>query len=134
VHNEGIHQFAHNTKASFYEWMALDPQTLKDFNTWMEATMGGRAYWTDWYPIESRILEGANPKTKLLVDIGGGKGHDLQRFLNRVPDAKGLVLQDLPQAIQASTEEVLDPSAERMEYDFFTEQPVKGIPIHYSMK
>ena len=37
----------------------------------------------------------------LLVDVGGGKGHDLIKFSTKYPSARGrLVLQDLPSVIQ----------------------------------
>jgi len=127
-HLDGIVQYAHGTKLPVFDYIASSPHLLNNFNTFMGSTMGGRKYWTDWYPISGRVLEGAKPDTKLLVDIAGGKGHDLQQFLDRFPDAKrkGLVLQDLAQALQAATEDVLDPAVERMEYNFFEEQPVKG--------
>jgi hypothetical protein len=60
----------------------------------------------------------------LLVDIGGGRGHDLEAFGKKFPNAKGkLVLQDLPPIDDISE---LDQSIMRMKYDFFTEQPIKG--------
>jgi hypothetical protein len=89
--------------------------------------MGARAYWTEWYPVAENLLEGADPSSKLLIDIAGGKGHDLQAFHDKFPEQAGLVLQELPQALEMVTEEILDPSIERMSYDFFTEQPIKGM-------
>jgi hypothetical protein len=124
---EGIVQFAHQTKLSAFPWIASSPHLLSNFNTFMGSTMGGRKYWTDWFPIQERILDGARPDGKLLVDVAGGKGHDVQQFLEKFPETKGrLVLQDLAQALGAATAEVLDESVERMECDFFKEQPLKG--------
>lgn len=61
----------------------------------------------------------------LLVDVGGGKGHDLIKFLNRYPSAWGrLILQDLPNLIQNL--EGLSPGIQAMGHDFFTPQTVKG--------
>ena len=62
----------------------------------------------------------------LLVDIGGGHGYDIQNFGRRFPGAPGrLILQDLGAVIDDI--KVLDEGVVRMKYDFFTEQPVKGI-------
>jgi hypothetical protein len=131
VHTDGIVQFAHHTKLPVFDYIASSPHLLHNFNIFMGATMGGRVYWTEWYPIADRILKGAKDDTKLLVDIAGGKGHDLQLFLDRFPEAKGLVLQDLPQALEAATEKFLNPSVERVEYNFFTEQPIKGARAYF---
>jgi hypothetical protein len=61
----------------------------------------------------------------MLVDIGGNVGHDLEEFGRKHPEAPGrLVLQDLPVIIGQIKK--LDDRVERMEYDFYTEQPVKG--------
>ena len=61
----------------------------------------------------------------LLVDVGGGNGHDLIRFLNKYPSAWGrLILQDLPNLIQNL--EGLSPGIQAMGHDFFTPQVIKG--------
>ncbi len=126
VDTDGIGQLAFQTKMSMFEYVASSPQLQKDFNLFMGATMGARKYWTEWYPVADRVLAGAKPDRELIVDVAGGKGHDLQLFLNKFPNAKGLVLQELPSALQAATTDILDPSVKRMEYNFFTEQPIKG--------
>ena len=73
----------------------------------------------------------------LIVDQGGGKGHDLEEFVERmgmgeregegegeVLDGK-LVLQDLPAVVeQARTG--LNPRVTAMAHDFFEDQPVRG--------
>lgn len=125
-HTDAIVQFAHHTKLPIFEYIASSPHLLDNFNIFMGATMGARVYWTDWYPIQERLLDGAQEDKKLLVDVAGGKGHDLQLFLDKFPKTKGLVLQEIPQALEAATEDILDPIVERMEYDFFSEQPIKG--------
>ena len=44
--------------------------------------------------------KGGNGQSRLLVDIGGGRGHDLEAFKHTNPNAEGkLVLQDLPPVI-----------------------------------
>lgn len=62
----------------------------------------------------------------LLVDVGGSTGHDLIAFRQNFPEARGhLVLQDLPGVIE-SAPSLDNHDIEKMSYDFFTPQPVKG--------
>lgn len=93
----------------------------------MTGIRGSRNHWSDWFPVEREILStipGAENDT-LLVDVGGGKGHDLERLLSQYPQTKGrLVLQDLPDTINRIQQ--LSPDIRRMPHDFFTPQPVKG--------
>ncbi|KJZ79191.1 hypothetical protein HIM_01342 [Hirsutella minnesotensis 3608] len=126
---DGLIQFAFQTKMTVFELFSSMPQVLKDFNLFMGNTMGARNYWVDWYPVEDRLLRGANNDTPLLVDVGAGKGHDLIAFHEKYPDKGLLVLQDL----SAVTDNLgdLTPSIEVMTYDFFTEQPVKGARAYF---
>lgn len=93
----------------------------------MKAMRSTRRHWTDWYPVESELLYGASSAAQdiLLVDVGGGKGHDLQRFSQRFHAAKGrLVLQDLAQTVDEVEE--FAPSIELVSHDFFCAQPMHG--------
>ncbi|KAJ2991110.1 hypothetical protein NUW58_g2639 [Xylaria curta] len=120
---DGLMQYAHHTKMTVFELLASMPSTFKDFNIFMGNTMGARHYWVDWYPVEASVLDGATDQSALLVDVGGGKGHDLLAFNTKYPGRGRLVLQDLPPVINATGS--VDP-IETMGYDFFAEQPVKG--------
>lgn len=93
----------------------------------MGNTMGARKYWVDWYPVQERILDGAEKDEALIVDVGGGKGHDLIQFKERFPRNR-LVLQDLRGVVDGV--EGLGEGIEMVGYDFFTEQPIKGIYVH----
>lgn len=57
--------------------------------------MGARRYWVDWFPVQRRVLDGIDPEKVLLVDVGGGKGHDVLAFQARFPGRGRLVVQDL---------------------------------------
>lgn len=72
----------------------------------MGNTMGSRQYWCDWYDVKGRILEGFRDEQNrtLLVDVAGGKGHDLQAFAEKFEQhgdaaAKDLVLQEIQRVI-----------------------------------
>jgi hypothetical protein len=81
----------------------------------------------DFFPVQDRLVKGARSDAEavLIVDVGGSIGHDLAEFATKHSSAPGrLVLQDLPAVLGQIAS--LDGRIERMGYDFFTEQPVKG--------
>ena len=107
---------------------------IGDFNTFMGNTMGARKYWLDWWPVEERVFEGMKVGNEevntLLVDVGGGKGHDVmafkQRFGGRGKGLGRLILQDQPHVLEEIGKGELGEGIEKCGYDFFTEQPVKS--------
>lgn len=126
-------QYAHQTRLPVFEYLQSIPSLFSDFNLFMGNTMGAREYWHEWYDVEGRLLAGfdASRGSALLVDVGGGKGHDLQSFYDAFgnpswKDQRQLVLQDLGHLLESVPDESLPPAVEKMAHDFFTEQPVKG--------
>ena len=93
----------------------------------MTGNRGSRPSWIEWFPVEQNVLRGAKEDSDavLVVDVAGGRGHDLEAFRRRFPDAKGrMVLQDLPSVI--SDINGLDSRIESMAHDMFLPQPIKG--------
>ncbi|KAI0152043.1 putative O-methyltransferase [Hypoxylon sp. NC0597] len=130
--HDGFMQYAFQTKFTIFQLFGTMPQMLKDFNLFMGNTMGAREYWVDWFPVEEEIIKGATvpEKSPLLVDVGGGKGHDLLAFCRRYPRQEGrLILQDLAPVIDGI--DGIDPAIELMKYDFFTEQPIEGARSYF---
>ncbi|KAB8272046.1 S-adenosyl-L-methionine-dependent methyltransferase [Aspergillus minisclerotigenes] len=125
-----------NTDLPFLEWLHSDPEHFplaSQFNSIMSTYHQGRPSWIEegFYPVHDNLIQGARDgeDNVFLVDVGGGRGHDLVEFLSRWPGAPGrLVLQDLPAVLDGIV--ALDPSIERMAHDFFTEQPVKGARVY----
>ncbi|KAH8697431.1 putative O-methyltransferase [Talaromyces proteolyticus] len=128
--HSGLVQHAFQTLLATFERIISLPALLKDFNAFMGNTMGARAYWVDWYPVQERILDSASTDTALIVDVGAGKGHDLLDFRERFPGTGRLVLQDL-RAVVDGLGEGLGEGIELMSYDFFTEQLVKGARVYF---
>ncbi|KAF5020288.1 hypothetical protein F66182_7664 [Fusarium sp. NRRL 66182] len=128
---DGFIQYAHNTKDEVYKFLTTQPRILQDFNTFMGNTMGNRRYWFDWFPIKERIIDGSDASSVLLVDVGGGKGHDLQSFNTIFPNSGTLVLQDIPQVVDNIGIHDLHPSIQKMQYNFFKEQPIKGARAYF---
>ncbi|RYP84309.1 hypothetical protein DL769_001224 [Monosporascus sp. CRB-8-3] len=130
------YQIAHNTKLHWFEHMQSNPPHGQYFNDHMAGYHLGRPAWMDegFYPAKERLLDGFDTENKdavLLVDIAGGIGHYTEQFRSKFPDAPGrLILQDMPVVLRSIQE--LHPRIERMEYDFFTEQPVKGARAYYT--
>ena len=131
--HDGFLQYAHQTKSGVFEFLMEHPSLFADFNLFMGNTMGSREYWSDWYKVEERLLNDFDPRmgSALLVDIGGGKGHDLQAFRDKfeseVVKRQGkLVLQELKAVIDGIQVGDLGTDIQVMEHDFFKPQPIKG--------
>lgn len=90
-------------------------------------TMQGMA--SEWknaigaYPVQEKLIDGFEGGV-LMIDVGGGIGHDLEVFADKhpVPGAE-YILQDVPEVVDAA--DVKQP-IRKMSHDFFKEQPVKG--------
>lgn len=86
--------------------------------------------WLSVYPVAQQVEDWAphagagDSSSVLLIDIGGGVGHECRRFKDMYPNVPGrVVLQDLPQSI---AEALRTPGVENMVHDFFQPQPIKG--------
>lgn len=124
-------QLGLRTSDHMFKYFESHPETAKYFNDHMMGYGASRAKWVDrgCVPVDEVLGNGAgrNETDVMLVDIGGGSGHDLELFRQRYPDIPGrLILQDLPMVIQ-DYKDGLNKGIEAMEYDFFTPQPVKGM-------
>jgi hypothetical protein len=75
------------------------------------------------------VLDGADPEGVLLVDVGGGLCHDVEKFALKYPSSRGrLVVQDPPSVIDEAKAQG-KAGIEFIAYDFFQPQPVKGQPF-----
>ncbi|KAJ5189027.1 O-methyltransferase family 2 [Penicillium cf. griseofulvum] len=127
----GPFQFAEKIDESIWTWFQRNPEKLDLCNTFMEGDRGARPSWLEWFPVEDRLLSGAHPDAEtLMVDVAGGRGHDLVAFLERYPDVKGhLVLQDLPHVLEEST--IDTERIEKQPFDLFKPQPIHGARIYF---
>jgi len=128
--NAGPFQFATGYKGTYFKWLEETPEQQAAFSRMMALTRLERGeQWFEFFPTEERFGS-ADPSAPLLVDVGGGLGHDLAAFHAKFPNLPGkLILQDLPVVINDIKE--LDTSIERTTHDFFKEQPVKGAKAYY---
>ncbi|KAL8771748.1 MAG: hypothetical protein Q9209_002939 [Squamulea sp. 1 TL-2023] len=110
-----------------------EPERGNVFNSCMTRWKQGTKFWTDTYPAKSQLCEKIKKSTDsvLLVDIGGGRGHVLEEFVKDPAHRTGrLIVQDLPAAL-GDEESLSKQGIERMVYNFFTPQPVKGAKAYY---
>ena len=86
-----------------------------------------RANWLDFYPLNQLAYGFSKAEDAvLLVDVGGGRGHEIQEINTRYPALPGrMILQDLQGTIGQVRPE---PGMEVMAHDFFTPQPIRGEP------
>lgn len=123
-------QYALDTDLIFWDYLERDPKALHDFDTFMTASRQNHLIFADWFPVQEQILNGYDKRAAkdgasvLLVDIGGGRGQDVETFKNRFPTAPGrMILQDLPRSVEHAR---LSPGIEAMAHDFMDPQPIKG--------
>lgn len=113
---------------NLFDYLREEPLKQKQFNEHMSIYSQGRTPWFEYYPVREQLIAGKDIGANdiLLVDIGGNTGHDLLAFKGKWPDAPGyLVLQDRAEVLASIRS--LDPVVHAMEYNFLTEQPVKGM-------
>ncbi|KAI9690721.1 MAG: hypothetical protein M1820_009873 [Bogoriella megaspora] len=123
-------QFGLNTNDHYFEWLKRNPEDQQAFNSVM--TMG-RTYrseeWYKFYPVEQRLQ--VKDTEVVLVDIGGGIGHDISEVKAQFPNLPGrMILQELPHVID-SIQQPLASGIETLKHDMFTEQPIKGAKAYY---
>ena len=111
-----------------YDYFKDNPVRGSNFNVFMEGHKEGKRNWLDIYPLQDRLAPGLKEEESavLVVDIGGGVGHDLRNFGTRRGSMPGrLVLQDLP-AVISEVDPSKKPEIEAMVYDYYTPQPIQG--------
>jgi hypothetical protein len=112
---------------TFYETLSANPGHLDTFNRSMSEP--GPEYGIFPFSSLKQDVE-AEPDRAFVVDIGGGKGQALHYIKKETGEAFGttskLILQERPQVLDQIGPEQ-KAGMELMPYDFYTEQPVKGM-------
>lgn len=129
---DGFIQYANQTKLSVFDFFMTTPSLFQDFNMFMGNTLGSREYWHDWYDVPGRLLHGFDTahSSALLVDVGGGKGHDVQAFHDQFKEHgyKGeLILEDQQEVLDAIPDTALNKSIKKIVQDFFAPQKIRGM-------
>ncbi|KAI1654256.1 S-adenosyl-L-methionine-dependent methyltransferase [Daldinia decipiens] len=130
---KGIIQATHGFEEPLFTWFTRPEakETWDNANTFFEGDRGSSPSWVSWFPVKEKLLEGYNKDLPVLVDVGGGRGHDVVEFYKRFPDVEGeLILQDQQLVLDSSVAD-LPATVKKYPVDFFKEAPVKGARIYY---
>lgn len=114
--------------SNFFEYFQQAPELGRRFGSMMTAWSRDRPQWWDehYYPVARRLTEGAkkDDSAVFLVDVAGGRGHDVEAFKVKHPNVPGrLILQDTPDVINATS---LSTGIEAEAIDFNTPQQIHG--------
>ena len=89
VPNNTPFPYAFGTRLGFYEYWEQDSESFKDFDTFATASKLNRPVFANWFPVQERIIDGFDQGKEtsnvLMIDIGGGLGHDLEGFKRTFP-------------------------------------------------
>ncbi|KAI3336052.1 S-adenosyl-L-methionine-dependent methyltransferase [Ustulina deusta] len=112
-------QRVHGEGPTFFRFISSDKTINRQFADAMDCLSAGNSI--SW-------LHGL--VAPLVVDVGGSKGHNIEKFLQKHPDVpkESLILQDLPEVLEKVT---IHPGITACPYDFFTPEPVKGARVYY---
>jgi hypothetical protein len=127
----GPFQIGMGTKLPFFEYLATHPPHGTYFNSFMRAYRAGNTMWFDpaFYPVTERLVKGFEPTNNevFIVDVGGGRGHDIHAFAAQFPDHPGkLLLQDQPSVIKEVPGVFGDQLPFELQgHNFFTPETVK---------
>jgi hypothetical protein len=126
-------QFVHRTDKHYFDWLAEDDTQQNAFNTVMTISRMGQVDWFEYYPVEDKLTVDS-PSATLLVDIGGGMGHDVAAFHRTFPHLLGkLMFEDITSVVEAGKAKGLPLGIEGISHDFFKPHPeaVRGAKVYY---
>ncbi|KAB5578040.1 S-adenosyl-L-methionine-dependent methyltransferase [Coniochaeta sp. 2T2.1] len=125
-------QYGLKTDRSFFEILQSNQRLGSAFNNFMTGYATARPRWIDFYPVKER-LGGCTSHDVLLVDIGGGLGHETSALHKAHPELPGkLIVQDLEFVVsEARASKTLPDIVALQTHDFFTPQPVVGAKAYF---
>ena len=129
--NSAFHLGAH-TDLGLWEYLEADPDRLQEFNDGMRSQATVKEFDSS-YPFESELnMEPVEEAETVLVDVGGGRGHALERIKQRFPGLKGrLVLQDQDAIIKDAIAGGLSSEIEPQAASFFKPNPIKNARAYF---
>lgn len=117
---------AFHTNEPIFDFLVKDPELLKLFNSYITSQRQDRRSWLEFFPLELLWVVdfSSEGNVVMLVDVGGGYGHEIQEIRKRYPNLPGrMIVQDLLDTINQIT---AAPGTEAIAYDFFTPQVIQG--------
>lgn len=126
-----------NTELDCFEYLGAYPEQAAatfEYMAWQKirnkSWMDGSAQITEEFQLSEREVKDGRA---LLVDVGGGGGHQCFDFRAAFPERKGrLVVQDTEVMVGMFDKQAAEGiGLEPMAYDFFTPQSMKGGKVYY---
>lgn len=122
--------FCREEPLHFFPWLEATPPNRDRFASFMSAYRAGHPDWWDpgFYPVTDRLVDGFDPDFSniFLVDMGGGRGHDLDQFVKVHKDRPGKVILQDQETVISSIPDKGEKQYEPQSHDFFTTQPIKA--------
>ncbi|KAK2019175.1 S-adenosyl-L-methionine-dependent methyltransferase [Colletotrichum eremochloae] len=117
---------------SMWSYLKENPKAGEIFNILQKVSTTKELAWVEMYP-HQKLVDGSDPNSPLLVDIGGGIGQDILRFYTTYPEeASRIYLEDLPEVIADGHHKSIVPNTvNKVEYNFFTPQPIKSARAYF---
>lgn len=129
---------AYNTDQCVFEWRKQNPENAKAGQAFMAAQrLGQQSIWEgNRVPLSDLRLSERDLEAGrvLLVDVGGGFGHQCIDLRRLNPDIKGhMITQDLPlvHGMIDKKDDLISLDIELMAHDFMEPQPVHGAKAYY---
>ncbi|KAI9709680.1 MAG: hypothetical protein M1828_002379 [Chrysothrix sp. TS-e1954] len=113
----------------FFPFLEQNPALLQHFQNAMKVAAASGTPWTEVYPTDS-IVADLRQGHALVVDVGGGQGHDLEHMRHKYPALLpgSLILQDLPGVVENAS---VRPPIVAAAHDFFVPNPNRGARVYY---
>ncbi|KAJ5313478.1 uncharacterized protein N7443_000362 [Penicillium atrosanguineum] len=90
--NDCAFQLKYNTKSHFFDFIKSNPKVAAEFHNNLSTYSQGRLSWTDpsIYDV-TQLIQGMKigEDEVVLVDVGGGQGHDISEFRRQLPNITG---------------------------------------------
>ena len=120
-----VFQPAYHTDLDTYTYFSQHPENLTALIKYMGLEQDVRGRWLKQYPFREHTRDWRpSHEDALFVDIGGNVGHYCALFKNAFPELPGrIVLEDLAGTLGHA---LPTPGVEKLQHDFFKEQPIKG--------
>ncbi|KAI0008843.1 S-adenosyl-L-methionine-dependent methyltransferase [Xylariaceae sp. FL0662B] len=117
-------------------WLQTRPELAKYVSDWMAVQREGLPSFLDAIDFDKEFGQGSDDYTPLLVDAGGGMGHQCVAFRQKYPNLPGrVILQDQPHVIEQVRSNPLpgfkESAVEAEIHDLMTPQPIKGARTYY---
>ncbi|KAI9691908.1 MAG: hypothetical protein M1822_007981 [Bathelium mastoideum] len=122
-------QMGWNTRKQPFDLMLTLPGAMNQFHTYMALRRQVALSWLTVFPVNEETAGLTDRERPLLVNIGGGIGHQCAQFREKHPDIPGrVILQDVPETIAIALQ---TPGVENMAHDYFKPQPIRGAKFYF---